>query len=205
MHCESERWPRSRFEGSQNVSNRWKALAVKDSLQHRQVEIYTPLRQAAGLKTLANKVMKQFSSYREVEMKDCIFCNIIKGDIPCFKVFEDDRVLAFADINPITQGHTLIIPKNHAENIWEINAEDLTAVHLASGKIAAAMQAVLKPEGIAVLQLNGRAVNQVVMHYHLHLIPRSTNEPSLTMTEWELVPGDMKIIEKTAGQIAAVL
>ena len=138
-------------------------------------------------------------------MEGCIFCKIVRGDIPCFKIFEDDRVLSFADVNPINTGHTLIIPKQHAENIWEIDGEDLAAVHRASLKIAKAMKTSLDPEGIAFLQLNGRAVNQVVMHYHLHLIPRKSSDPKLTMTEWELVPGDMTAIGKTAEKIAAAI
>ena len=138
-------------------------------------------------------------------MEGCIFCKIVRGDIPCFKIFEDDRVLSFADVNPINTGHTLVIPKRHAENIWEIDGEDLAAIHQASLKIARAMKTSLDPDGIAFLQLNGRAVNQVVMHYHLHLIPRKSNDPKLTMTEWELVPGDMTAIGKTAEAIAAAI
>ena len=138
-------------------------------------------------------------------MEDCIFCKIIKGEIPCFKVFEDDRVLAFADVNPITDGHTLIIPKAHAENLWEISEADISAIHLASKKIADAMKEVLSPVGIAVLQLNGRGVNQVVMHYHLHLIPRAANAPELKMTAWDLIPGDMDAIKGVSEKIAAAL
>lgn len=138
-------------------------------------------------------------------MEGCIFCKIVKGDIPCFKILEDDKVLSFADVNPINTGHTLIIPKRHAENIWEIDGEDLAAIHRASLKIAKAMKTSLNPDGIAFLQLNGRAVNQIVMHYHLHLIPRKSSDPKLTMTEWELVPGDMTAIGKTAEKIAAAI
>ncbi len=138
-------------------------------------------------------------------MEDCIFCKIVKGDIPSFKVYEDDKVLAFADVNPISEGHTLIIPKKHAENIWEIDPEDLAAIHLTSKKVAQAMTDSLKPEGIAFLQLNGRAVNQVVMHYHLHLIPRVSGAPELVMTNWELKPGDMEAIKKTAEKIASAV
>ena len=138
-------------------------------------------------------------------MEGCIFCKIVRGEIPCFKILEDDRVLSFADVNPINTGHTLIIPKRHAENIWEIDGEDLAAIHRASLKIARAMKTSLDPDGIAFLQLNGRAVNQVVMHYHLHLIPRKSSDPKLTMTEWELVPGDMTAIGKTAEAIAAAI
>ncbi len=138
-------------------------------------------------------------------MEDCIFCKIVKGEIPCVKVYEDDRVLAFEDINPISDGHTLVIPKAHAENLWEISSEDLTAVHLASKKVINAIKTVLNPIGVAALQLNGRGVNQVVMHYHLHLIPRVSGGPELTMTAWELIPGDMEIIKQTGGKIAAAI
>jgi len=138
-------------------------------------------------------------------MEDCIFCKIVKGDIPCFKVYEDDRVLAFEDVNPISEGHTLIIPKAHAENIWEISNEDLTAIHLASKKVADAIKEVLASASVAVLQLNGRGVNQVVMHYHLHLIPRVSGGPKLTVTAWELIPGDMDAIKLTGDRIAAAM
>jgi histidine triad (HIT) family protein len=144
-------------------------------------------------------------SKRRYMMADCIFCKIVKGDIPCFKVYEDDRVLAFEDVNPISEGHTLIIPKAHAENIWEISGEDLTAIHLASKKVADAIKEVLNPAGVAVFQLNGRGVNQVVMHYHLHLIPRVSGGPELTMTAWELIPGDMDAIKQTSDRIAAAM
>jgi len=138
-------------------------------------------------------------------MEDCIFCKIVKGDIPCFKVYEDDRVLAFSDINPISNGHTLIIPKRHALNLLEIPVEDLTSIHLASKKIAQAIKDALDATGIAVLQLNGRAVNQVVMHYHLHLMPRTKDGPEVSVSSWELVPGDMNAIKKTAEKIAAAI
>lgn len=138
-------------------------------------------------------------------MEDCIFCKIVKGEIPCNKIFENDKVLSFADINPISTGHVLIIPKIHAETIWEIDVEDLTAIHQSSLQIAKALKTVLKPDGIAFLQLNGKAVNQVVPHYHLHLIPRKTTDPKLSMTEWELVPGDMKAIAKLAQEVASAL
>ena len=138
-------------------------------------------------------------------MEDCIFCKIINGDIPCTKVYEDKKILAFADINPISSGHTLIIPKNHAENIWEISTDDLSAIHLASIKVAKAMKAALNSTGIAFLQLNGRAVNQLVMHYHLHLVPRKDEDPKLTITDWELKPGDEGVIQEAADKIAAAI
>ena len=138
-------------------------------------------------------------------MEDCIFCKIVKGEIPSFKVYEDDKVFAFEDINPISEGHTLIIPKNHAENLWEISGEDLTAVHLASQKIIQGMKEALNPTGVALLQLNGRGANQVVMHYHLHLVPRASDAPELPITTWEFNEGNMDAIKQTAEKIAAAI
>jgi histidine triad (HIT) family protein len=142
---------------------------------------------------------------RREKMEDCIFCKVVKGEIPSFKVYEDNKVFAFEDINPISDGHTLIVPKKHAENLWEISDEDLTAVHLASKKIIQAMKKALKPTGIALLQLNGRGANQVVMHYHLHLVPRKSDAPELSITTWEFKKGDMDVIKQTAEKIAAAM
>jgi histidine triad (HIT) family protein len=138
-------------------------------------------------------------------LEDCIFCKIVSGEMPSFKVYEDDKVFAFEDINPVSKGHTLVIPKNHAQDLWEITSEDLAALHIASQKIIRAIKIALDPLGVACVQLNGRGVNQVVMHYHLHLVPRSSGEPELPLTSWELRQGDMEVIEKTAAKIAAAL
>jgi len=136
-------------------------------------------------------------------MEDCIFCKIAKGEIPSFKIYEDEQVLAFADINPISDGHTLIIPKRHAENIWEIPENDLIAIHRASKKIATAIKNALNPSGVVVLQLNGRGVNQVVMHYHLHLMPRAEGANELPVSCWELKKGDMDRIKEISEKISS--
>jgi histidine triad (HIT) family protein len=138
-------------------------------------------------------------------MEDCIFCKIIKGEIPSIKVYEDDKVLAFEDINPISEGHTLIIPKRHAQDLWEIPFEDLAAIHQASQKVALGMKKALNPIGIALLQLNGRGANQVVMHYHLHLVPRTSGDAELPITTWELKEGDMEVIKQTAEKISEAI
>ena len=138
-------------------------------------------------------------------MQECIFCKIVKGEIPCFKVYEDDKVLAFEDINPISTGHTLIIPKRHTENLWEITEEELMAIHRVSKKIASAIKKALDPIGLACLQLNGKGAGQVIMHYHLHLIPRGSNEPELPVSKWELKPGNQDEIKKIAEKLAEVI
>ena len=138
-------------------------------------------------------------------MNDCIFCKIIRGEIPCVKVYEDDKVFAFEDIHPISDGHTLIIPKNHFENIWEIEEDDLLAIHRASQKLCRAMTNALDVSGIAVLQLNGKSVNQMVLHYHLHLIPKMSDAPEIPLTNWELIEGDMDKIKQIGEKIAAAV
>ncbi|MCJ7683219.1 MAG: HIT family protein [Desulfobacteraceae bacterium] len=138
-------------------------------------------------------------------MEDCIFCKIVRGEIPSFKVYEDEKVFAFGDINPISSGHTLIIPKRHAQDLWEISGDDLTAIHLASKKIIKAIKDVLQPSGVACVQLNGPGANQMVLHYHLHLVPRLVGDPELPVATWDLKEGDMDEVRKTADKIAAAV
>lgn len=138
-------------------------------------------------------------------MESCIFCKIVKGEIPSFKVYEDEKVLAFEDINPISPGHTLIIPKKHARDLWEISDDDLTGIHMASKRIIQAIKTALNPSGVACVQLNGPGANQVVLHYHLHLVPRMAGGPELPVATWELKEGDMDAIRKTAARIAAAI
>ncbi len=138
-------------------------------------------------------------------MEDCIFCKIAAGELPCHKVYEDEKVIAFEDISPVSEGHTLVVPKRHAENLFEISDEDLAAVHMAGRKIARALQKALDPIGVAALQLNGRGVNQIVMHYHLHLIPRLAGGPALPVSDWGAEPGDPEALAGTAEKIAAAL
>jgi histidine triad (HIT) family protein len=138
-------------------------------------------------------------------MEECVFCKIVKGEVPCFKVYEDERVLGFADINPVSRGHCLVIPKVHAENLLEIPADDLFAVHRAAKDISLALKEALGAGGIACVQLNGRLVNQVVMHYHLHVIPRVEGDPPLPVCEWEPGKMDFDEIEKTARQVASAV
>ncbi|MBE9581789.1 MAG: HIT family protein [Proteobacteria bacterium] len=137
---------------------------------------------------------------------DCIFCKIAAGEIPSVRVYEDDRVLAFMDINPLSEGHLLIIPKAHAATIYEITEDDFLAVMSATHKLAAAVKKALNPDGINLLQLNGRAANQVVPHLHVHIVPRWSGD-GLTISQWDMVAGDMEnikvVAEKIQGEIAS--
>ena len=103
----------------------------------------------------------------------CIFCNIVAGNKPCHKVLETDLVLAFMDIYPASDGHTLVIPKVHRESVFDIQDESIQAVASAARRIACAIQAALEPDGMSIVQANGAAAGQTVMHYHWHLLPRT--------------------------------
>ena len=138
-------------------------------------------------------------------MEDCIFCKIVKGEIPSTKVYEDDQVLAFEDINPISKGHTLIIPKAHAENLWEISDEDLTAVHLASKKVYRSDKESLRLGGGGNTPAQRPGVKSG--GHALPPPPRSPFRwaPELPITKWEIKPGDMDTIQQTGQQIAEAI
>jgi histidine triad (HIT) family protein len=135
---------------------------------------------------------------------DCIFCKIVAGQIPCIKVYEDDNILSFMDISPLNKGHLLVIPKEHFETIAEVEPASYGNLYTAIAKLSKAVYASLKPDGINIMQLNGRAANQVVPHVHVHLVPRRADD-GLTISAWEPVPGDMADIAATAETIKSNL
>jgi histidine triad (HIT) family protein len=114
-------------------------------------------------------------------MDECIFCRIVRGEIPCYKVFEDDNVLAFLDVNPISRGHTLVIPKEHYADVFDIPEELLKEIIVVAKKISSTHMKKLRADGINISQSNKPAANQVVMHYHLHVIPRYKNDGIVLM------------------------
>lgn len=103
---------------------------------------------------------------------DCIFCKINKGEIPSTTIYEDDDFKVMLDINPASKGHAVILPKNHAANLFELEDEDAEKLFKVARKCAKAMMEVLHCDGINVLQNNGEAAGQTVFHLHVHLIPR---------------------------------
>jgi histidine triad (HIT) family protein len=106
-----------------------------------------------------------------------IFAKILRGELPCHKVYEDDKVLAFLDIMPRAPGHTLVLPKASARNLLDVAPDDLAAVAKAVQKIAKATTNVFKADGITVQQFNEGAGGQVVFHLHVHVIPRKAGVP----------------------------
>ena len=106
------------------------------------------------------------------EMSDCIFCKIVNGEIPAAKVFENEHVLAFLDISQVTKGHTLVIPKIHKENIFELTPEIARNLFEVVPVIANALKQEFDPIGLNTINNNGEHAGQSVFHYHMHLIPR---------------------------------
>ena len=117
-------------------------------------------------------------------MEDCIFCRIVRGEIPSAKVFETDTVIAFLDINPVSKGHTLVIPKSHYATFPEIPAEVLSALGEAMQKVGEAVQSQLNCTGFNILLNNGRSAGQLIDHSHFHVVPRKVADGVM---EWPAV------------------
>ncbi|WP_246938834.1 HIT family protein [Bacillus pinisoli] len=103
---------------------------------------------------------------------DCIFCKIVKGEIPSAKVFENEHVLAFLDISQVSKGHTLVIPKVHKENVFELTPEIAQEIFKVVPKISNSIKKQFSPIGLNLLNNNGEQAGQSVFHFHLHIIPR---------------------------------
>lgn len=134
---------------------------------------------------------------------DCIFCKIIAGTIPCHRIFEDDRTLAFMDINPAQPGHALVIPKHHAEDLYSTPEKWLTATIVTAQRVAKAVNAVLKPHGLNLVQANGAGAAQSVFHLHMHVLPRG-HDDGLKLN-WGLHPGDHADLADLAGRIRVAI
>jgi histidine triad (HIT) family protein len=132
--------------------------------------------------------------------EDCIFCKIVAGEVPATMVGSDERTLAFLDISPATRGHTLVIPRAHAQDIHEIGAEDLTACTLMAQRIAGRARQNLGAEGVNLLNSNGRAAWQTVFHFHIHVIPRYSGDP--LRLPWVPTPGDPAELAAAAAALA---
>ncbi len=132
---------------------------------------------------------------------DCIFCKIVAGEIPCFKIYEDAVSLAFMDINPFNEGHALAIPKAHCADVFGAPDEAVAAAAKTAAKVARAVNQVLAPDGLNLIQANGPAAGQTVFHLHFHIFPRRAGDNA--SLEWGHSPGDMDAIGRLAEQIKA--
>jgi histidine triad (HIT) family protein len=132
---------------------------------------------------------------------DCLFCKIVAGDVPATLLHEDERTVAFMDINPATRGHLLVIPREHAENVLEIDTEDLEAVARTGQAMARRVCDKLGADGVNLLNSTGSVAWQTVFHFHLHVIPRYENDP--LRLPWQPQPGDQDEIAAAAKELGA--
>ncbi|HDG9917694.1 TPA: HIT family protein [Staphylococcus aureus] len=138
-------------------------------------------------------------------MSETIFGKILTGEIPSFKVYEDDYVYAFLDISQVTKGHTLLIPKKGSANIFETDEETMKHIGAALPKVANAIKRAFNPDGLNIIQNNGEFADQSVFHIHFHLIPRYENDIDGFGYKWEthedILDNDAK--QQIAEQIQA--
>lgn len=108
--------------------------------------------------------------------EDCIFCKIANGEIPSNTIYEDDKFRVILDLGAATRGHALLLPKEHADNLYELSDEYAAGVLPVAKKVALRMKASLQCDGLNLVQNNGEVAGQTVLHFHLHMIPRYQND-----------------------------
>lgn len=135
--------------------------------------------------------------------ESCIFCKIVAGQLPCFKLFEDEATIAFMDINPVNPGHALAVAKGHWPTVDVIPPDILAAVAKTAQRVAKAAIIALKPSGVNLLQSNGEGAGQSVPHLHVHILPRYPGDK--VRLNWVYAPGDKAEIEAICARLKAAL
>jgi histidine triad (HIT) family protein len=130
---------------------------------------------------------------------DCLFCKIIAREIPAQIIDENERTVTFMDINPATRGHALVVPRSHASNLLEVDADDLAATALAAQRLAQRVTERLGADGVNLLNSCGSAAWQTVFHLHIHVIPRYTDDP--LRLPWIPAAGDSDEIAAAAAEL----
>jgi histidine triad (HIT) family protein len=136
---------------------------------------------------------------RQVSENDCIFCKMVRGQIPVTKIYEDESVLAFLDIAPLSDGHTLVIPKQHFAQAHDCPGEILGKVASGLGKVAKAVVTGMNVDGYNILCNNGRAASQLVEHLHFHIVPRKSGDG--VFSRWPSYKYPEGRIEEVAAKI----
>jgi histidine triad (HIT) family protein len=131
--------------------------------------------------------------------EDCLFCGIVAGEVPAQIVDSDQHTVAFMDINPATPGHSLVVPRAHSADVFEISDEDLERTTLAARRLAKRIRSALDPDGFNILNSSGAAAWQTIFHFHLHVIPRYDDDP--LKLPWIPGAGDPEEIATVADRI----
>jgi len=133
-------------------------------------------------------------------MSDCLFCKIVRGDIPCEKIHETAYTLAFLDINPVSRGHTMVVLKEHKQNLTQLNQEELMKLFSAVKQATKRIQAGLDPDGFNIGLNQGQVAGQAIAHLHVHIIPRYLGDGGGSMHSIIRNP-PREDIKETAGKI----
>jgi histidine triad (HIT) family protein len=134
----------------------------------------------------------------DIIIKDCIFCKIIRNEIPSVKIYEDNETLAFLDINPNSRGHILVIPKMHFENIYSLPVETWCHMNIAAQKIAIALKHALSADGINTVMNNESTAGQLIFHAHIHVIPRYNDHEG---NKYTYIAGEMEEIAEDLKKV----
>ncbi len=137
-------------------------------------------------------------------MEDCVFCKIVSGDLPSLKIYENDLLAVIMDIMPLSEGHTLILPKAHHETIFDMNESLACEIMRATWKVANVIKKTVESAGLNIQQNNGSVAGQIVPHFHVHLIPRNEGD-GLTVGQWNAQKADPKRLKILADELKLVL
>jgi histidine triad (HIT) family protein len=136
-------------------------------------------------------------------MVDCVFCRIVRGELPASVVHEDEACIAFMDLSCVSPGHTLVVAKRHATDLLDLDAALAGRVFSGVARVAKAVQAAFGPDGLSVYQANGPAAGQTVFHFHVHLVPRWTGD-AMTIA-WPTTSPPREALEESAARIRAAM
>lgn len=136
-------------------------------------------------------------------MENCIFCKIAAGEIPSATIYEDEKYRVILDLGPATRGHALILPKKHFKDVTELDQDTASGILPLASKIGTAMKEALNCDGFNLVQNNGEAAGQTVLHFHMHVIPRYAGEEKILC--WTPSPTDPNTLSETALEIASKL
>jgi histidine triad (HIT) family protein len=123
-----------------------------------------------------NNPPRRIYNSASVPQEECVFCKILAGRLPSYRVYEDERHVAFLDINPFSAGHTLVCPKRHGETLWDLDESEIAEVFKVASKVSMGVVSATKADGFRIMQNNGEAANQAVAHIHVHVIPHKLED-----------------------------
>jgi len=145
---------------------------------------------------------KRIYNSASVPQEECVFCKIVRRELPSYGVYEDERHVAFLDINPFSAGHTLVCPRRHGETLWDMDEHEIAEVFKVASKVSMGVVAATKADGFRIMQNNGEAANQAVAHIHVHVIPNKLEDKG-RFNRIKLTPKEMTAVaESIRAEIA---